>query len=122
MMWTSTNPTARFGSTRRRVTILAVLGLLVLAFLVGTRNPHTSVATAFCDTTREPFRCQRDENTPYLLVHEDGLWQDVDHVWRSGRPDCLRGTGDNVGPVHLGVVEGSDDGMAWEEVVWVGCP
>lgn len=54
-------------------------------------------------------------------VHQDGIWQDADHVWRSGRPDCLRGTGDAVGPVDLGVVEGSDDGTAWEEVVWVGC-
>ena len=47
---TSTDAHARFGLTRRRVTILAVLALLVLAFVVGTRNPHTSETTAFCVT------------------------------------------------------------------------
>lgn len=56
------------------------------------------------------------------MVHDDGLWLDANHVWRRGRPDCLQGTGDEVGPVLLGVVGGSDDGMAWEQVVWVGCP
>ena len=34
----------------------------------------------------------------------------------------LLGTGDAVGPVRLGVVGGNDNGMAWEQVVWVGCP
>ena len=120
---TSTDPTAaRFGLTGTWVKILAVLGLLVLAFLVGTRNPHTSVTTAFCDTTHESIRCHPEDNEPYLVVHEDGLWQDANHVWRRGRPDCLQGTGDAVGPVRLGVVGGNDNGMAWEQVVWVGCP
>ena len=118
---TSTQPNARFGLTRRRVMVLAVLALFVLAFVVGTRNPHTSETTAFCDTTHESIRCYPDDNEPYVVVHEDGLWQDANHVWRRGRPDCLQGTGDEVGPVRLGVVGGSDDGMAWEQVVWVGC-
>ena len=58
----------------------------------------------------------------FFIASDDGVRQDANHVWRSGRPDRLKGTGDNVGPVTLGVVEGGDDGMAWREVVWVGCP
>jgi hypothetical protein len=90
--------------------------------LVGTRNPHTSETTAFCDTTHESIRCHPDDDGPYVVVHEDGLWQDANQVWRRGRSDCLQGTGNDIGPVHLGVVGGNDDGMAWQQVVWVGCP
>ena len=106
---------------RRHAYVLVVLGLLVLAFLVGSRYPHTVEMSVLCDTTTEEVRCQTDDGL-YLTVSDDGVWQDANHVWRSGRPDCLKGTGDNVGPVTLGVVEGGDDGMAWREVVWVGCP
>lgn len=106
---------------RRHAHVLVVLGLLVLAFLVGTRHPHTVEMSVLCDTTSEEVRCQTDDGL-YLTVSDDGVWQDANHVWRSGRPDCLKGTGDNVGPVTLGVVGGGDDGMAWREVVWVGCP
>jgi hypothetical protein len=119
---TSTEPTAGPGLTRRRAMILALPGVLVLAFGVGTLNPHTSVTTAFCDTTRESLRCFPNGDESYVVVHRDGLWQDADHVWRRGRPDCLQGTDDAAGPVRLAVVAGEDDGMAWEQVVWVGCP
>lgn len=98
-----------------------VLGLLLVAFLVGTRYPHAVEMSVRCDTTTEHVRCQPDEG-PYLPVSDDGVWQDADHVWRSGRPDCLKGTGGDVGPVTVAVVEGNDDGMAWRQVVWVGCP
>ena len=74
-----------------------------------------------CDTTAEDVRSQTDDGL-YLTVSDDGVWQDAAHVWHGGRPDCLKGTGANVGPVTLGVVEGGDDGMAWRQVVWVGCP
>lgn len=108
--------------TRRHAYVFVVLGLLlVLAFLVGTRYPHTVEMSVLCDTTSEEVRCHDDDG--FLLhVSDDGVWQDANHVWRSGRPDCLKGTGDDVGPVTLGVVEGGDDGMAWRQVVWVGCP
>jgi hypothetical protein len=107
--------------TRRHAYVFVVLGLLVLAFLVGTRYPHTVEMSVLCDTTSEEVRCHDDDG--FLLhVSDDGVWQDANHIWRSGRPDCLKGTGDDVGPVTLGVVEGGDDGMAWRQVVWVGCP
>lgn len=107
--------------TRRNAYVLAVLSLLVLAFLVGTRYPHTQEMSVYCDTTSESVRC-RTEDGRYLTVSDDGMWQDANHVWRSGRPECLTDTGDKVGPVTLGVVEGGDDGLAWRQVVWVGCP
>ena len=116
-----TSTTGQPKLTRRHAYVLVVLGLLVLAFLVGTRYPHTVEMSVLCDTTTEEVRCHDDDGF-LLYVSDDGVWQDADHVWRSGRPDCLKGTGDNVGPVTLGVVEGGDDGMAWRQVVWVGCP
>ena len=45
------DPTAQL--TRRHAYVLAVLGLLVLAFLVGTRYPHTVEMSVLCDTTTE---------------------------------------------------------------------
>ena len=106
---------------RRRTYVVVTLGLMVLAYLVGTRYPHTMEMSVHCTTTTEDVRCRTDDGL-YLPVSDDGVWQDANHVWRGGRPECLEGTGDNVGPVTLGVVEGGDDGMTWREVVWVGCP
>ena len=106
---------------RRYAYAVVVLGLLVMAFLVGTRYPHTAKMSARCDTTTADVRC-RTEDGFRLPVSDDGVWEDADHDWHSGRPECLKGAGDAVGPVTLGVVEGHDDGMAWRQVVWVGCP
>lgn len=102
--------------------LLFTLAVVGCALWIGTGDAGTTVATAYCDTTRSEIRCTPEGEPTYVVVHEDGLWQDAQHVWRRGLPDCLAEAGDDVGPVRVAVVEGSDDGMSWSQVVWVGCP
>jgi hypothetical protein len=123
---TSTGRTVSAALTWRRVAALAavaVMALLALVYWVAPLTPQTVETTAFCDTTGPSIRCYPDGvGNPYVVVHRDGIWQDAAHVWRRGLPDCLDGADESVGPVRLAVVSGNDDGMAWEQVAWVGCP
>ena len=54
--------------TRRHAYVLVVLGLLVLAFLVGTRYPHTVEMSVLCDTTADEVRCQTDDG---FVLHRE---------------------------------------------------
>ena len=74
-----------------------------------------------CDTTSRGRPLSDRRRLPIFTVSDDGVWQDADHVGAAADPTASRAP-ETTSARDLGVVEGGDDGMAWRQVVWVGCP
>ena len=102
--------------------ILAVVFLVVVAFLAGARRPHVAVHTGMCLSAHPTISCEADGTT--FWIPSNVRWVDTsgrEHL--TGRPDCLPPTGIGTeGPVRFGTVDvHSESGSRWSQVVWVTC-
>ena len=111
--------------SRRSVSLLTagIVAMLVglAGFAFGQLHPRVHEEVTSCLSAPGSISCELDDGWT-VSVPKDVTWTDANGTHMDGRPDCLPPSGTGLeGPVRLGVVPVSMDGMTWRQVVWVAC-
>lgn len=102
------------------VAAVALVGLIVGAFWLGSSRPAVSFHTGVAHSAEGAISVEADGWT-YAVPLDGVAWVDSRDTWHNGgRPECLPPTG-TTRPITFAAVEATVEGSTWRPVVWVSC-